>query len=348
MDSRQIEELASQWLARRDGAEWSDRDQAELQAWLGQSTAHVVAFVRLEAAWKQAKRLKALSNGVPPGEVPAPKQWQLARFFDPGERLEQRSQTPARGRGRLLMQMAASVLLAVVGALVWYVSTVRPDHSTPVGGVASVPMSDGSKVTLNTDSQIRIAVTDTERRVELQRGEAFFEVAKDPGRPFVVTAGDKRVIAVGTAFSVRRNGNDVQVAITEGRVRIEDANERQPVKGAFDEKLLTLAAGSVARATDDGVLVQDKPIPDIESDLSWRTGYLIFRDVALADAVAEFNRYTDRKIVIDDPAVATIRLSGKFRSTQFDAFVRLLEQGFPVRAERTDDRIVLGSSRHPQ
>ncbi|MFC4313949.1 FecR family protein [Steroidobacter flavus] len=346
MDSRQIEELASQWLARRDGAVWSDGDEAELQAWLNQSTAHLVAFVRLEAAWKQAKRLKALSNGVPPGEVPAPEQWQLARFFDKGEMTGQRSRPSVRGR--LLVRVAASLMLAVVGAIVWYVSAVRPDHSTPVGGVASVPMSDGSKVTLNTDSQIRIDVTESERRVELQRGEAFFEVAKDPSRPFVVTAGGKRVIAVGTAFSVRRNGNDVQVAITEGRVRIEDATERQPMRGAVDEKLLTLAAGSVARATDDGVLVQDKPIPDIESDLSWRTGYLIFRDVALADAVAEFNRYTDRKIVIDDPAVATIRLSGKFRSTQFDAFVRLLEQGFPVRAERTDDRIVLVGSRRPQ
>jgi transmembrane sensor len=79
--------------------------------------------------------------------------------------------------------------------------------------------------------------------------------------------------------------------------------------------------------------------------LSWRTGYLIFRDMALADAIAEFNRYTVRKIVIDDPTVAAIRVSGKFRSTQFEAFVRLLEEGFPVRAHSVGDRIVLTDSR---
>jgi transmembrane sensor len=207
-------------------------------------------------------------------------------------------------------------------------------------------MSDGSKVTLNTDSRIRVAVTQTERRVELQQGEAFFEVAKDPSRPFVVTVGEKRVIAVGTAFSVRRNGNEVRVAITDGRVRFEDAEQPPMAPGTgVDEKILTLPAGSIARATNAGVLVQRRPIPEIQSDLSWRTGYLIFHDMALADAIAEFNRYNVRKIFIDDPTVATIRVSGKFRSTQIEAFVRLLEEGFPVRAQSVGDRIVLTDSR---
>jgi len=90
-------------------------------------------------------------------------------------------------------------------------------YSTPVGEIASVPMRDGSKVTLNTDSQIRVTLTDSERRVDLKYGEAFFEVSKDPKRPFVVNAGGKRVIAVGTQFSVRRDANDIQVVVTEGR-----------------------------------------------------------------------------------------------------------------------------------
>lgn len=368
MDSLQIEELAGQWLARRDSSDWSERDEAEFQTWLEQSTAHMVAFVRLEAAWKHAKRLKALSAGVAPGSVPSPEEWQLIPFFDkrdPGQvpasrvsefsRLADRDSTVEptetldvgtvneNSKRRLLRALAASVLLVAVGSVAWYVWPTGPNYSTPVGGLASVPMSDGSKVTLNTDSQIRVAVTETERRVELQQGEAFFEVAKDPNRPFVVTVGKKRVIAVGTAFSVRRNGNDVCVAITEGRVRIEDAADRSTAHDVGDDKILTLSAGSIARASDAGVLIQERPIPEIQSDLSWRTGYLIFRDMVLADAVAEFNRYNTRKIFIDDPNVAAIRVSGKFRSTQFEAFVRLLEEGFPVRAQNVDGRIVLNS-----
>jgi transmembrane sensor len=367
MDSLQIEELAGQWLARRDRSDWSERDEAEFQAWLEQSTAHMVAFVRLEAAWKQAKRLKALSAGIPRGQVPAPEKWQLTPFFNkrdseqapsPGysgpdggtvpHALPQQPETSdaATFQRRLLRALAASVLLAAVGSVLWYLWQARPDYSTPVGGLASVPMSDGSKVTLNTDSRIRVAMTETERRVELQQGEAFFEVAKDPSRPFVVTVGEKRVIAVGTAFSVRRNGNDVRVAITDGRVRFEDAEQPPVAPGTgVDEKILTLPAGSIARATKAGVLIQRRPIPEIQSDLSWRTGYLIFRDMALADAIAEFNRYNVRKIFIDDPTVATIRVSGKFRSTQIEAFVRLLEEGFPVRAQSVGDRIVLTDSR---
>lgn len=367
MDSIRIEELAGRWLARRDGPQWSERDEAEFQAWLEQSTAHTVAFVRLEAAWKQAKRLKALSAGVPAGQVPSPKDWQLTPFFDKADS----SLAPASGNSgfsklpdqesevgnpeppgagafrarRLLRAVAATFLLAAVGSVAWYFWLTGPDYSTPVGGLASVPMSDGSKVTLNTDSQIRVAVTETERRVELQQGEAFFEVAKDPSRPFVVTVGKKQVIAVGTAFSVRRNGNDVRVAVTEGRVRIEDAAESSTAPDVVDDKILTLSAGSIARASQASLLVQEKPITEIQSDLSWRTGYLIFRDLALADAVAEFNRYNIRKIFIEDPTVAAIRVSGKFRSTQFEAFVRLLEEGFPVRAQSVDDRIVLTDSR---
>jgi transmembrane sensor len=212
-------------------------------------------------------------------------------------------------------------------------------YATPVGGLASVPMADGSKVTLNTDSQIRIALTDTERRVELGHGEAFFEVSKDPKRPFVVRAGDKRVIAVGTKFSVRRDGDDVEIVVTEGKVRVEDGAMGEGSRVGSADVFLT--PGSIARADEAGVLVQRKTLPEAEEQLSWRTGWLMFRDQELADAIAEFNRYNVSKIVIQDPAIASLRIEGNFRATNVEAFVRLLESGFPVRAEVRDDQILL-------
>jgi transmembrane sensor len=173
------------------------------------------------------------------------------------------------------------------------------------------------------------------RRVKLDQGEAFFEVSKDGARPFVVEIADKRVIAVGTQFSVRRENNDIRVLVTEGRVWIER-------RGTADKAAQTqLAAGSEARTSQTAVLI-DRPAPaQVEQLLSWRTGYIIFRDTALADAVADFNRYSARKIYIEDPAIAGIRIGGNFRSGDADAFLWLLHSGFPINVEQRSDRIIL-------
>jgi transmembrane sensor len=195
-------------------------------------------------------------------------------------------------------------------------------------------MADGSKVMLNTDTQLRVAMTDEERRIDLKRGEAFFDVAKDPHRPFVVTAGTERVIAVGTKFAVRRDAGSVRVVVTEGAVRMETLG-----KDIVDAR--PLAAGTVARTSEAGLLLQTKPLPEAEEYLSWRDGVLVFRETTLANAIAEFNRYNTHKIVIEDAAVAEMRVAGNFRSTNVDAFVRLLGQGYPLRVERHHDKIVL-------
>lgn len=352
--TNEIEETASEWLIRRESGQWTQTDQAGLEQWLDASTLNRVAFLQLELAWEESARLKALGAGIPGNQPPPPGQWNITPFFDshrigldsPGTpdvgTVATATVSPAPGtvlRGSphrtRRFAIAATILLTVAAALGSY--TFQDGNAdryiTPVGGLASVPMSDGSKVTLNTDSQIRVALTEVERRVDLKQGEAFFEVAKDPARPFVVEAGKKRVVAVGTKFSVRREGESIEVVVTEGKVRVEDA-ARGPV---------FLTPGTIARAADSGVLVQRKTLAEAETHLSWRSGVLMFREQSLADAVAEFNRYNARKIVIADPAVAALKVEGNFRATNVDAFVRLLESGFPVRAAAEEDRIVLSS-----
>jgi len=196
-------------------------------------------------------------------------------------------------------------------------------------------MKDGSTVTLNTNSDIRVALNETERRVDLERGEAFFEVAKDPNRPFIVRIGDQRVIAVGTKFSVRREPNHVRVIVTEGRVRVEHSEPHQPADVAL------ISAGAVAVAGAAGVLVQDKSLSDAEERLSWRQGIVVFRESLLSDAVAEFNRYNTRQIYIEDPALGSMRIGGHFRTHNAEGFVRLLAEAFPIRVEDDESRIVL-------
>lgn len=340
MDSRTIEDQAAAWLVRREGADWTEADAAELTAWLDASTANRVAFLRLEVGWEQSARLAALGAGRAPGVVPAPGEWRLSPFFE--SRQPATASSTNRSRVRSLVAIAASLLMCVALTAYFLLLHAGEDYSTPVGGTASIPLRDGSNVTLNTASKIHVATFDRERRIELDSGEAYFEVAKDPGRPFVVMVGDQRVVAVGTRFSVLREGNAIRVVVTEGKVRFESNDVPLDDESRDDAPLLV--AGAIARASDAAIRVEMGSLQRAEELLSWRSGYLIFDETALADAVAEFNRYNIRKIYIEDPRVAAIRINGKFRATNAQAFIRVLHDGFGIQARDAEEQIVLSAN----
>lgn len=364
--SRQIELIASAWLARRDGDGWSTQDQSQLDAWLRESTAHRVTYLRLDAAWRQSDRLKALGAGVPAGIVPERGAWGLAPLpeshatpFESGTDGE--PSAPARvaaahrarasamrkapkGRPRRLLRYAtAGFALVVLASLAWgwrhYAAVDQALYRTAIGGLQEVPLPDGSVITLSSDSRVLVTLSRNERRIDLQQGEAFFKVAKDPGRPFVVSAGDRRAIAVGTRYDVRRDATELRVIVTQGVVRLESDNG----PGGHGQPTTLLPAGSIALASDAGVLVSSGSVQRAEELLSWRSGFISFHDTPLASAAAEFNRYNSRKIVIGDASIGTLRVGGNFRWSNAETFVRLLELGFPVRAERGKDTIVLKS-----
>jgi transmembrane sensor len=209
--------------------------------------------------------------------------------------------------------------------------------ATTLGGIDTQRLGDGSQAILASDSALDVHLSRRERRVELHRGEAIFDVAKDPDRPFVVDAGARRIVAVGTRFSVRRDGGELRVVVTEGTVRL------QPADGAARAPSSLLPAGSVAQIAGGNALLRSMAVAEAERLLEWRDGLLVFHDTSLRDAVAEFNRYNARKIVVADDRVGALRIGGHFRWDNLDAFVRLLERGFPVRAEVDAERIVLRS-----
>ena len=345
--SLQIERTAAAWLARRDAGAWSPNDQAALDAWLQEATAHRVAFLRLETTWRRADRLRALGTGRGDPRPPPRGEWTFTPFARTNEtdtRLRTRrpplkASTPMRRLLRGLLAMAACLVLAAVLWPAWHSQSAAESasYATAVGALREVPLADGSRITLSSDSRVRVTYSRDERHIELQQGEAFFEVAKNPGRPFTVVAGERRVTAVGTRFDVRRERADLRVVVTQGVVRLEAQagvdGQRQPIT--------LLPAGSVALASGDGVTVQSGPIAQAEDRLSWRSGFLVFHDTPLAAAAAEFNRYNTRKIVVGDAATGALRIGGNFRWSNAEAFVRLLQQGFPVRAEQRADAIVL-------
>ncbi|MEO8809593.1 MAG: FecR domain-containing protein [Rhodanobacter sp.] len=361
----QIELLASAWLARRDGEGWSAHEQEQLDAWLLESTAHRVAYVRLDAAWRQSDHLKALGAGVSASTVPERATWGLTPSPEVRDsRFDNVTHVPARTRARrstphrppssrfahhapesprrtlfLYCTAGFAALVLALLAVGWrHLSAVeQTSYRTAIGDLQDIALPDGSVITLNSDSRILVTLSRDERHIDLQQGEAFFTVAKDANRPFVVSAGDRRAIAVGTRYDVRRDASDLRVVVTQGVVKLESDNGPEGRK----QPTTLLPAGSTALATATGVAVSSGPLRHAEELLSWRSGFLSFHDTPLVTAVAEFNRYNRRRIVIGDASIESLRVGGHFRWSNADSFVRLLELGFPVRAVHHDDTIVL-------
>jgi transmembrane sensor len=298
-DSASTEEISARWLLRREEADWSGEDQVELDKWLNSNMENKVSYWRLEHGWRKADRLAALQPLSP---------------------------APAHGPRRLWRISALAVPLAACLILcVLTVSNVDPRHKTyvtEIGAREIVPLADGTQIELNTATTLRAAVKGQLREVWLDQGEVYFEVVHDPARPFVVHAGGRSLTDLGTKFSVRRNGDNLEVAVVSGRVQLDneaDATSSIPV---------TLARGDIATVHGTSTFVVPNSIDKVEDLLSWRRGLLVFDQLTLADAASEFNRYSRKKLVITDPALARMRISGRFESSNVDGFTRLLRLAY--------------------
>lgn len=345
-NSMAIEQAAAGWLARRDGDRWNAEDAAALQRWLDADIGHRVAFLRLQAAWQESGRLQALGAGWQDRAAPARGHWQAT----PADRREQMLQAmaqrpagsrPARQRRFARLAMAATLAGCALALAFGWRSQARVDtaaYRTAMGEVRTLPLADGSRATLASATGIEVRLSARARDVALSAGEAIFEVAKDARRPFAVAADGYRAVAVGTRFSVRRDVDALRVVVTEGTVRLD-----APATAAGATPSVMLPAGSVALVRGNGLLVRNLPLADAQQLLDWRDGLLAFRDAPLREVVAEFNRYNTRKLVLADARAGALRIGGNFRWDNTEGFVRLLEAGFPVRADANAERIVLHS-----
>lgn len=332
-----VEDAAAQWLLRRESAAWSERDEAALEQWLSADTGHWVAYTRLKSVWRDAGRMKLLqpaSGGVPPVRGALTASPFLSRRF---ANAESEPQIATRRAWLRRSSIAAGVLLAAaVAAGVYVTGTQAPSYRTAVGGLTTVPMDDGSAITLNTNSEVRVAATARERKVTLVRGEAYFDVRQDARRPFIVEAAGERVVVLGTQFSVHVREEGTRIRIAEGRVRVEEVSWF----GA-GRSLAELRAGHMAEVREGRIRVEEVPLVDLEQSLSWRAGYIALEGTPLGDAVAEFNRYNHRQLVITDPTLAGVRVGGYFKWDNLDGFLRMLQEGFGIRAQPRGATVLL-------
>lgn len=318
--AEEIEAAAARWRVRRDRGDWSEDDQRALTAWLNASTAHRVAWLRMEYGWRRSHRLAALRLPMPQSSI--------------GETHDTRRACHRYATG--VMALAATLVAVAVGTwIVWQDIGAVHHYETEIGGHRVVPLRDGSRLELNTDTRLSAEIDDRARTVWLDQGEAYFEVAHDASRPFVIHAGKHRIVVLGTRFSVRRSDHDLlEVAVADGRVRIDALDV------AGTEAPAIAVRGEVAVAAAASTLVTPVSPERVDRELAWRRGVLIFDNTTLADAVREFNRYNRQQLMIDDTvAVARTRISGSFEAANVQAFVRLLHSAYGLRVEDRGDRI---------
>ena len=314
MNDQEIEREASRWLAARDANPAGEDEDAAFNRWLDADIRHRVAYLRLEASWKRGDRLRALRP--------------LDRDIDPDLLREQPRRMP--------LALAASLILVLVMAGGFFVREKLGwrHFETRVGDFSRIVLDDGSVIDLNTDSDLRVRIGSAKREVRLLRGEGRFQVAHDATRPFVVTAADTDVRAVGTAFSVRlRESAQIDVLVAEGTVAI--ASSRVP-------HAPPVTAGEAAVLLPDRMSVTRVEPQQLERRFAWTAGKLQFRGETLGEAVTEFNRYNRRHLQLADPALARLRVGGNFSATDPESFAAALTSAFGLKVDPADpDTIVL-------
>jgi transmembrane sensor len=317
-----IDTQAMAWAMRAAEQGLDARARAELDAWCALDIRHEGAYLRALAILHTVDAAAAEQR-----KTGAPLPHQLDRRFGKA----------ANARWWLSGALAAG--LAAVLVANWRPAAPPPALvvATAKGEMRQVALADRSTASVNSASRIEVEIGENERRVRLAEGEAWFAVAKDPGRPFVVEAGQVRVRAVGTAFSVRRDAAGTQVLVTEGVVEVwrDGAAARQ-----------RLAAGESARL-DPGLtrITIARQAGAVQRALAWREGKLIFQNDTLEAAAREFNRYNARPIVIADRTLAGRTVVGQYRIDGPERFAGDMRAILNVPVQVTPVRILIGAAR---
>lgn len=331
--------MAAAWLAQRDEGLTAE-EQADFTRWQRADPRHAAAVARLEQTWAALQRLR---------------EFRPASRVHPDPDLLVRARPPGRVISfPLAAALAGVAAAAVIAVMLWRGTPAAPTpapgppaaapatvYATTADGYQRVVLADGSVLELNASSEAQVEFLPAERHVRLVRGEAHFTVAKNPRRPFVVQAGPVAVRAVGTAFNVRLAPQEVEVLVTEGRVRVEHgaaAAGPVPELAARQRLVVTTPAGAAPGFAD----VETLPTESVQATLAWQGPRLNFADTPLASVVAQFNRHNRIQIELGDARLASVPVDGSFRAENVEAFVRLLESNRSVQVDRTGpDRIIL-------
>jgi transmembrane sensor len=322
-----ISPRAADFFERRRFGEWSDADQADLDAWLAESTFHRVAYLRLEGAIAYTEHLAAVHTfkaGPTSGQT-APGsngKFHYRRFVIP------------------FLAAASIVLVATAGVVFFLHPPIEPPvraFATNIGGRSLLKFGDGTQMYLNTDTAVRYRMSTDQRIVWLDRGEAWFRVAHNDANPFAVVAAGHRITDLGTEFLVRDDAGSLDVALVKGRAQL--ASENSGSAAAM------LTPGDEAVATQMSMTVTKKTPKELADELAWRQGMLVFRNARLADVVREFNRYNATRLVIADPSIADVKVYAELKTDDYEDLLQLAQTMLKLRVDREGGVILISRRR---
>ena len=302
-EGRRRQEAAA-WLARLNRRTVSTDELQRFYEWR-QHPGNSGAYAEAERVWRESRALGAdadIAASVEEAlERPQPRAWSIQPLL-----------------------LAGGIALAGLGALLLLIFLNRPEYyRTGVGEQRLIALKDGSRIRLNTDTELTVRLSGT-RQVELLHGQAYFDVHPDPDRPFAVRAGAAEVRALGTSFDVRREDRLFRVVLAEGSVLVVPS-----ASGAEPKRL----------APGEGYLVPESSGPqlfraDLEAATGWTSGRMVFKRTRLDAAIAEANRYSIPKIKLRSPSLAGLEVDGAFEAGDLEAFSAALTALLPLKAQR--------------
>jgi transmembrane sensor len=320
-DGDSLQQDAADWFSRMRAPD-SGQYRPAFEVWLAENPGHRAAYDRIALRWQQADLLSHTPSG------------------------RERAGLPGRKRSaRPVYALAACLIGAIlIGISVWAWSGPRPGANAPrtevAGSKLSSPvgirrlrLSDGSFITLDTESSVTVRMTDGERRILLTKGRARFEVAHEATRPFIVSAGDGEVVATGTVFDVSLASGHPCVSLLKGSVEVR----RRPAGSPEQPMVVRLVPGQSITLDGASPAPQRAPV----ADSAWASGMLVFEDAPLSQVLATANRYSRRIVSIEDPALGSLVVTGTFRADRPDELAATLAAAFGLEVVQKGDNLVL-------
>lgn len=328
---------AASWVALLDSGSCTASDRVAFARWLNEDPLHQGAFEELSEIWARLHTLSDVSAMIEhPDVIPFPAEREVAAFDN-----ELRVRRPEWST------LAASLL--VIFGIIMHASFGTPSdlHVTATGEFQTVLLEDGSRVELNARSMIEVKVDDKRREVWLSGGEALFYVEEDD-RPFVVRTNLATVSAVGTLFSVRTDPSLVEISVIDGLVSVAATNPgfalteyNGDLLMRFTDEIALLGAGQRLELTRESIRYETVSEAVLDDDLSWRNGEVVFSDTPLIAAIAEMRRYHEVKIIVGDPILNGLRISGRFPTDDADYFLAELSEKHGISIDRNDANYVV-------
>jgi len=338
--SELVQEQACQWISSMDRG-LSDLEKQEIRGWIGQSDLHRAKLFEMAALWDDLSVMHELSGMFP--------------LADP--------QTTSAGTGfnKRASWIFASAACFLCVMFLFLMSPFAPEqmqsqklvasteiqYDTKVGEQKVVTLDDGSVLALNTNTSVSVNFSEDTRLVQVHNGEAHFEVASAANRPFVVKAGDSQVVAIGTAFNVQLLPSErLELLVTEGKVLVSDRKRPLPDNIAQLKSQDFSAIGTLMVSGDTGIFKGEHSessgrlsLDQVQRNLSWQQGMLVFQGESLQDALDEMARYTDMSFSIEDESLKSLRVAGYFKVGDTDGLLQSLHHNFEIES-RTVGSIV--------